>query len=132
MHVSTHELAQWPFSHYTHLAATSRKTLVLVERKSTAWPHIVKDIGNATRSGSSGEPKQNQPGQTRTQSMLETITNIGTGFLLSLVVTFYVFPWYGHHVTHSENLQITAIFTLVSIVRSYFFRRIFNHIQVKP
>lgn len=95
------------------------------------WPFNCTAVSNKPHEGSQHEPPVQKTGQTHMQSMTETIVNIGTGFLLSLAVTHYVLPWYGHHVTHSENLQITAIFTLVSIVRSYFFRRVFNHVQVK-
>lgn len=128
VHVQTHELEQWPFNCHMTTPHCQRKAIITVERESKAWPHIVKGIG---ASGSPNEPVATPSGQTQWQSMFETVANIGTGFLLSLVVTHYVLPWYGHHVSYSENLQITAIFTLVSIVRSYFFRRIFNHIQTK-
>lgn len=64
--------------------------------------------------------------QTRLGSFAETIISICIGFCVSLVITAIVLPAYGHHVTLSENVQITAIFTVASIVRMYAVRRFFN------
>lgn len=126
VHVATNELAHWPFNHYMHLATSQRKSIILTERESKAWPHIVKDIGNAKHSGSCGEPVR---GQTRRQSMVESATNIGIGWLLSLGVTAVVLPLFGHKVTFVENAAMTTIFTIVSLVRSYAVRRYFNNLH---
>lgn len=64
--------------------------------------------------------------QTRLSSFAETVISIGIGFGVSLVITAIVLPAYGHHVTLGENVQITAIFTVASIVRMYAVRRFFN------
>ena len=64
--------------------------------------------------------------QTRLSSFAETVISIGIGFCVSLVITAIVLPAYGHNVTLSENVQITAIFTVASIVRMYAVRRFFN------
>ena len=45
---------------------------------------------------------------------------------VSVALTAVVLPAYGHAVTFSQNLQITAIFTVASILRSYALRRWFN------
>lgn len=66
------------------------------------------------------------PGQSRLSSFAETVISIGIGFCVSLVITAIVLPAYGHNVTLSENVQITAIFTVASIVRMYAVRRFFN------
>ena len=64
--------------------------------------------------------------QTRLSSLIEAVINVVIGFVISLAITAVVLPAYGHHVTWSENLQITLIFTFTSILRSYFVRRYFN------
>ena len=64
--------------------------------------------------------------QTRLSSFAETVISIGIGFCVSLVITAIVLPAYGHHVTLSENVQITAILTVASILRMYAVRRFFN------
>jgi hypothetical protein len=64
--------------------------------------------------------------QTRLSSLIEAVINVAIGFVVSLVLTALVLPAYGHAVTFSENLQITGIFTIASIARSYAVRRWFN------
>lgn len=65
-------------------------------------------------------------GQSRAASLIEAVINVAIGFVVSVVITAIVMPAYGHQVTFSENLQITAIFTVASIARSYAVRRWFN------
>ena len=64
--------------------------------------------------------------QSRLASLAETCLSIASGFGVSLVITALVLPAYGHAVTFGENLQITGIFTVASIVRGYAVRRAFN------
>jgi len=64
--------------------------------------------------------------QTRLSSLIEAIINVAIGFLVSLALTAVVLPAYGHKVSFADNLQITGIFTISSILRSYAVRRWFN------
>lgn len=64
--------------------------------------------------------------QSKTRSAIEAATSTAIGYLVSLAITAVVLPAYGHAVTFSENVQITLIFTLASVVRSYAVRRWFN------
>lgn len=64
--------------------------------------------------------------QTRLSSLIEAVINVAIGFVVSLLLTAWLLPAYGHHVTWSQNLQITGIFTIASILRSYLVRRYFN------
>lgn len=65
------------------------------------------------------------PSQSRLGSLIEAIINVAIGFVVSVILTAVVMPAYGHHVTLGENVQITAIFTVASIARSYLVRRLF-------
>ena len=67
--------------------------------------------------------------QSRAQSLLEAFLNTASGFALSLLTQWLVFPWFNLHPSLRENLALTAIFTIVSIVRSYIWRRLFNHLH---
>lgn len=69
--------------------------------------------------------------QTRLHSFLEATANILIGSLISLLVQRLVFPLYGIQITLSQDIQIVAIFTVVSIVRSYVLRRVFNRFHKK-
>ena len=66
--------------------------------------------------------------QTKKQSFVESLTQTAIGFLVSLF-TWYCILWTGLFeisVTFADNLLITGIFTVVSIVRGYFIRRFYN------
>lgn len=63
--------------------------------------------------------------QSRRMSLVETCVSIAIGFIVSVIITAVVMPAYGHHVTFSENIQITLIFTVASIARGYLVRRAF-------
>jgi membrane protein implicated in regulation of membrane protease activity len=64
--------------------------------------------------------------QSRISSLIEAVINVAIGFVVSLGLTAVVLPAYGHAVTLGQNLQITCIFTVSSILRSYCVRRWFN------
>lgn len=64
--------------------------------------------------------------QTRLGSLIESLINVLIGFGVSLMLTAVVLPAYGHPVTLADNVQITLIFTVASIARSYLLRRYFN------
>lgn len=64
--------------------------------------------------------------QTKRHSIIESITNTTVGFIISLLVQMVVYPVMGIKVTISENLIITVVFTIVSILRGYALRRLFN------
>jgi Mg/Co/Ni transporter MgtE len=64
--------------------------------------------------------------QTRLSSLAETCLSIAIGFIVSLVITAWLLPAYGHPVSLVDNIQITAIYTVASIVRGYLVRRAFN------
>ena len=67
--------------------------------------------------------------QSKKHSLLEALLNTSTGFLTSLITQKMVFPMFGFYPAFSENLLITTIFTIVSIVRSYIWRRVFNALE---
>jgi membrane protein implicated in regulation of membrane protease activity len=70
--------------------------------------------------------------QSRLSSFLEATLGTAIGFVISVALTAVVLPAYGHNVTLSQNLQITFIFTVASIVRSYVLRRWFNAYIHRP
>lgn len=64
--------------------------------------------------------------QTRIDSMMEAVTNTAIGFIISLITWQLVATMFGIPMPLSENLQITAIFTVVSVIRQYILRRSFD------
>jgi hypothetical protein len=69
--------------------------------------------------------------QTRTLSMIEALVGTAIGFIVSMIASHYVYPAHGHAFTFGQNLSITAIFTVISIVRGYCVRRLFNRLKRK-
>lgn len=66
--------------------------------------------------------------QSRAMSLVEAVTNVVVGFGVAVAVQLAVFPVYGLAVRVTDTLGIGAIFTAVSIVRSYLLRRLFEWI----
>ena len=65
--------------------------------------------------------------QTKLESLLETVLNIGTGFFVSWAVWVWVAaPLFGIPVHFAESLGLTTLFTVTSVARSYIWRRFFN------
>lgn len=67
--------------------------------------------------------------QSRLMSMVETVSNIAVGFVIALLSQLFIFHFYGVNMPIEHNVQITAWFTLVSVIRSYALRRVFNRIK---
>lgn len=70
--------------------------------------------------------KSNENGQSKKQSLLESIMNVLVGYGVAVVSQIAIFPLFGVHVTLNENLTIAAFFTVISVIRSYTLRRLFN------
>lgn len=67
--------------------------------------------------------------QTRLQSFIESVINVTIGYGVALISQILVFPFFGIHISMESNLLIGAIFTVISIVRSYVVRRVFNRLH---
>jgi hypothetical protein len=64
--------------------------------------------------------------QSRVMSFVESCSNIAVGFIINFFAQIVVFHTLGIYVSVSENLAIGAIFTFISLVRSFVLRRWFN------
>jgi hypothetical protein len=64
--------------------------------------------------------------QSRVMSLVEAIANVVVGFGVAVLTQMLVFPMFGLQASLDQNLGIGAIFTVVSLVRSYALRRMFN------
>ena len=67
--------------------------------------------------------------QTRTQSFIETVLNVAIGYGVALASQILIFPMFYIHISLSDNLLIGLFFTVISIIRGYLVRRLFNHIH---
>lgn len=68
--------------------------------------------------------------QSRLMSLLEAITNVAIGYMLSIITQILVFPWFGLEVTLGKHLAIGSVFVAVSLARGYLLRRLFEMLRV--
>lgn len=64
--------------------------------------------------------------QSRLMSVVESVTNVAVGYGVAVGTQLAVFPLFGIEASLSDNLAIGAVFTVISLVRSYALRRLFN------
>ena len=64
--------------------------------------------------------------QTKKNSIIESITQTIIGLGTSILIQVILYPIMGIPVTFSQNLIITTVFFIVSIIRGYFIRRWFS------
>jgi len=67
--------------------------------------------------------------QTKTLSILEVVTNYVIGFAIAWFIQAYFLRWMGFSVSNKSVTGVTLIFTVVSILRSYIVRRVFNRFK---
>lgn len=63
--------------------------------------------------------------QTRSMSLIESVANTGAGFLVSLVLQISLFSLMSIETTTTQNLLMSGVFTVASLVRGYLMRRLF-------
>lgn len=64
-------------------------------------------------------------------SWLETIGSTATGFVLSLCLQYVICWWWDLPLRLHDNLLIIAAFTVLSIVRGFFWRRLMERLHVR-
>ncbi|MCT2538755.1 DUF7220 family protein [Sedimentimonas flavescens] len=68
--------------------------------------------------------------QSRLMSLVEAVTNVIVGYGITVVTRILIFPNFGLHTTLAQNLKTGAVFTVVSMVRSFALRRMFEAIRI--
>jgi len=64
--------------------------------------------------------------QSRLMSMVEATANVAVGFGVATATQMLAFPMFGLEATLGDHLALGAVFTAVSLLRSYALRRVFN------
>jgi len=142
--VPADKLGQWPFITHKTLAVQARAKSAQASTGANPCAGFCTEMGicqamehcqDAPRiKAELNKPVAGMPehtGQSRRASLVESVVNLVIGFVVGVLITAVVMPWYGHAVTLEHNLQITAIFTVASLVRSYLLRRLFNFFDVE-
>lgn len=68
--------------------------------------------------------------QSRTISLVEATTNVAVGYGLAIITQMIVFPWFGIEAALEDHLALGLAFLIVSLVRAYVLRRLFDRIAV--
>lgn len=69
--------------------------------------------------------------QSRLMSLVEAFANMIVGYGVAVVTQILIFPLFGLHTSLGQNLAMCAIFTIVSIARSFALRRVFEAIRMR-
>jgi len=64
--------------------------------------------------------------QTKTHSWVEAWTNVAIGYVINVVANLLIFPLFGINIAFTTNLGMGLIYTIISVIRSYVLRRVFN------
>ncbi len=64
-------------------------------------------------------------------SLMEAVTNVVVGFGIALLTQLLLFPTLGVHLETRQNVFIAAVFTAVSLIRSFVLRRTFEALRVR-
>ena len=64
--------------------------------------------------------------QSKRDSLIETLTNVGIGWFISFIANMLVLPLFGYNINLTDGVLISIIFTVISIIRGYVVRRWFN------
>mgnify|MGYP003131275031 CR=1 FL=1 len=60
------------------------------------------------------------------KNLIESIIDVGSGFILAILIQLLIFPYFNLHPTILDSVGIALIFTLVSMIRSFLWRLYFN------
>jgi len=60
------------------------------------------------------------------RSFIESFIDVGSGFILAILIQIYIFPFFGLYPTILDSIGIALIFTVVSITRSWLWRLTFK------
>lgn len=96
---------------------------------TTTKRRLKKIIGISMSTSSRNASKGNtRLRQSKLESMTEVAANIASGFVVSYCVWLFVVPLFypEHNSPPGEAFGIVMIFTVTSVIRSYFWRRLFE------
>ena len=67
--------------------------------------------------------------QSRKMSLVETCASTAIGMLVAYLTQIAIFPMMGIEIPQTQHGVLVVTFTAVSLVRSYFVRRLFNTLR---
>lgn len=69
--------------------------------------------------------------QSRKESLIESLVDVGVGFIISICATFAINYIHDIDIPVWKNLTMTICFTVISLARRFVTRRYFNNKELK-
>ena len=92
-------------------------------------------MGKRRQSGEKAMDQLNTSTDSKTKSLVETSLDIFLGFLMFLPVNYFVLPLFAEMIAEHSLLaaiQIGIMFSAISLVRKFTFRRWFEKMRAEP
>ncbi len=64
-------------------------------------------------------------------SLVEAVTNVVAGYGIALLTQLLLFPVFAVRLELGQNVSIAGAFTVVSLVRSFALRRLFERLRLR-
>ena len=58
----------------------------------------------------------------------ESLTNVLVGYLINLVLVYFILHWLGYGIRPVENAGMSLVLAAVSFLRGWWIRRLFNRL----
>ena len=68
----------------------------------------------------------NKEEEKKMKDIFESIVDVGSGFILAILIQMFIFPLFDLHPSIFDSMGIALIFTVVSMTRSALWRRYFR------
>lgn len=69
-------------------------------------------------------------GQHKHMSLIESIVNVVIGYFLTVLIQYLLYPLFGIVIPARQALFISGLIVLISFVKNYALRRLFNTLHV--
>ena len=64
------------------------------------------------------------------RDIVHSIIDVGSGFLIAILIQMYIFPMFGLYPDIYDSIGIALIFTVISVIRSASWRWIFRNLNI--
>lgn len=70
-------------------------------------------------------------GQSRTMSLVESTASVVAGFIITVLIQYWVYPMFGVSIPATQALIVSFIIVIAAFVKNFSIRRLFNFVDVK-
>ena len=69
-------------------------------------------------------------GQSKTMSFVESIVSVLAGYIITVLIQFWLYPVFGIDIPANSALLISVIIVFAAFVKNFTLRRFFNFVHV--